>query len=474
MQKKRIISIILVILLAMTSMPSFALAEGGGITMGYYDENGDWQPGTLTQTLPEGVSSVNKTAVKDPNNPNKFNVTLEVVTAQTATTTPPSSAATVLVIDTSGSMQGKRIAAAKAAAIDFVNTYSGDTPGTGRYLAVVNFNTRVSNPPTLSWIDVSTTSGKNAAINAINGLNAVNNTGTNLHAGLKMANVLLGDNIVSTIPKEAKNVVVLTDGRPTYGLELFEPVYIMGTQINRPDITIGGVGYNIFGAGNAGSSDINNATAAEATTLKAAANVFTICYGAANETTYNGGPKVGAFLANNIASSTANAYNADDSDDLSAVFTAISETIISGLDGSGMTVVDSPVEFVTVGNLPEGIELGSDGFTWALNNPEIETVGSTTYYRYTLTYTVTLDADNTSFEEGEWYPLNGNTELNIPNEDGTTTTVKFPIPAGQGTKTDYSVTYEPGDHGTFAKDTTGELHIGDNTPQAPETTCENG
>ena len=71
----------------------------------------------------------------------------------------------------------------------------------------------------------------------------------------------------------------------------------------------------------------DSATAAEAKTLKGKSTVYTICYGASREMTYQGGPTVSAYLKNNIASEMKNAYDADDSDDLVDAFKAITETL---------------------------------------------------------------------------------------------------------------------------------------------------
>lgn len=107
--KKRILSILLVALMVMSVLPLSAFAtsdsdaELGDVVYGHYD-NGTWvqdpsSDGT-TQDRETGIS-LRKTAVKTGDN--TYDITLEVSTQQT-TTVLPGSAATVLVIDTSGSM----------------------------------------------------------------------------------------------------------------------------------------------------------------------------------------------------------------------------------------------------------------------------------------------------------------------------------------------------------------------------------
>ena len=105
---KRIIALLLALILTVGLLPTVALAAEGDagaattsvdVKKGYYD-NGTWTAGDLTQTLPNGVKSINKTATKTGDN--TYEVTLEVVLQQTEENS--GKAATVLVLDTSGSM----------------------------------------------------------------------------------------------------------------------------------------------------------------------------------------------------------------------------------------------------------------------------------------------------------------------------------------------------------------------------------
>ena len=152
-------------------------------TNGYYNDSGQWVQGELDQTLPEGIHSVDKTAEELGNN--TYRMKLKVVTKQKVETFTKKSA-TVLVVDTSGSMKGKRIDKLKEAAKEFVESYAGDRENVGRYLAVVDFATHVEVP--LNWTDVSSTRGKNRAKEAIDNLRA--DGGTNLDAGIKQATSL--------------------------------------------------------------------------------------------------------------------------------------------------------------------------------------------------------------------------------------------------------------------------------------------
>ena len=108
---KRIIALLLALILTVGLLPTVALATEGGtpvagtssdVKNGYY-EGTTWKEGTLNQgTLPTGVESVSKTAKKVEGEENKYEVTLKVVLKQTEENS--GKAATVLVLDTSGSM----------------------------------------------------------------------------------------------------------------------------------------------------------------------------------------------------------------------------------------------------------------------------------------------------------------------------------------------------------------------------------
>lgn len=434
MNLKRFTSFALAFILCFALAPvnADALAsENDAVKNGYYDSSGQWVEGKLQQTLPEGIHSVNKTAT--PVADNTYEVTLEVVTKQKVESFTKKSA-TVLVLDTSKSMNDdSRLKTLKNSAAEFITTYAGKKENTGRYLAVVQFSTGTK--VVLNWTDVSTEQGKKSAIDSIQALRA--NEGTNLQAGLKQASSLFKQSTVQEIQKENRNTVVLTDGAPTYYLEKCSGGIFTWTHTH---VVIDGVIYDEKGSGSSGSQNIIDLTTKDAKVLKDESKVYTVCYGAQNQTTYKGGPLVSDFLADNIAQSPDTAFIAGKTEDLMKVFEAISESVVSGITGENLTVTDGSAPFVTVSNLPTTIQQDENGFTWKLTNATTTTEGNQTYYTYQLKYTVKLDADNAEFKEENWYPLNGKTEINMPSGEK----VKFPIPAAQGTKTRYTVTYTDG------------------------------
>lgn len=108
---KRIIALLLALILTVGLLPTVALAADGGenpttdnsVVTGKI-VNGSWSQGAPTQPAVEGVKTVEKTAEKVAGTDNQYKVTLTVVLEQTKEEQKPGAAATVLVLDTSGSM----------------------------------------------------------------------------------------------------------------------------------------------------------------------------------------------------------------------------------------------------------------------------------------------------------------------------------------------------------------------------------
>ena len=273
---KKMVSLLLVFVMVFSLTIPSAWAAGGGkdspVADGTY-ESGTWKQGGtgyVHYENDEGLDlDLSKTAKPVKGSDTEFDVTLEITTRQTKTETPPGSAATVLVFDRSDSMKDgidntTRLAAAKKAAIDFINGtggkpgYKGDTPGTGRYLALVVF-AREAEPATKQlsgWVDVSIPSEAAKVVSAINGLSTKGQT--NHDDGLRKASDLLDADIVASIAKEQKNVIMLTDGKPTYSAS--------------------------FSKSN-GEKMIEE-TAQTAAALRQKAQIYTICFAAQNEKCY--------------------------------------------------------------------------------------------------------------------------------------------------------------------------------------------
>ena len=437
-----------------------ALTTDNTLTKGYYNDTSQWVEGELSQTLPEGIHSVDKTAVALGNN--TYKMKLKVVTKQNVETFTKKSA-TVLVVDTSNSMDGNRIRNLRAAAKEFVQSYAGDKENVGRYLAVVDFATDVKVP--LNWTDVSSTKGKNKAKEAINNLTP--RGGTNLDAGIKQATSLFLKDAVKQIQKDNRNTVVLTDGTPTYYLKDCEG----GWTFLHTHVTIDGITYDLAGDGGEGSEKTVEATSQDAMLLKDQSTVYTVCYGAARDKAYEDGPTVSEFLKGSIATSPKKAYDSSETDNLTEVFKAISDSVTTGITGKDLEVFDGAAPFVSVSQLPSSIPQDKSGFKWKLANATTTTEGTQTYYTYELEYFVTLDADHPEFEEGKLYPLNGETYIAMPNGSK----VKFPVPGAKGIKSRYTVTYTDGVDGEVVfEDQVSNVVVGSLTPEFRGTPTREG
>ena len=467
MNVKKFTSYAVALMMSVSLAPINANADNA-VANGYYNDSGQWVQGELDQTLPEGIHSVDKTAEALGNN--TYKMKLKIVTKQKVETFTKKSA-TVLVVDTSGSMENtsgstlkKRIDNLKAAAKEFVRSYAGDNENVGRYLAVVDFATHVEVP--LNWTDVSSTRGKNRAFEAIDNLRA--GGGTNLDAGIKQATSLFLKDDVKQIQKDNRNTVVLTDGTPTYYLKDCEG----GFTWNHNHVKIDGITYDRKGNGREGSEKNLEATSKDAKLLKDQSTVYTVCYGAAKDKAYEDGPTVSEFLKGSIATSRDKAYDSSDTDDLAKVFKAISESVTTGITGKDLEVFDGAAPFVSVSQLPPSVQQDTSGFKWKLANATTTTEGTQTYYTYELEYIATLDADHPEFEEGKLYPLNGETYIAMP--DGSK--VKFPIPGAKGIKSRYTVTYTDGVDGevVFEDKVFSDLVVGTATPHFGETPTRAG
>ena len=473
--RKRGLALLMCICMIFTLLPFSAFADASSddsVVYGQYDNNGKWKQvanAKDTVTYPvdnQGNTVTLKKTATPTGNKNEYKIDLEVITTETSST-KAGDAATVLVIDVSGSMgdcatcgneEGlahkfvhghafeSRIAAAQAAAKQFIDAFKSDSAK--RYVSVVRFSDNAS--VACDWQDVSTQTGYNAVKTAIDRLKA--DGGTNLDAGLQTANTQLSKTTVASIKANAKNVIALTDGMPTF--------------------YVGGDGKN----GNHGSTGCpitNDRTEASATTLKNSAALYTVCFGAASDKCWSDwdynerndtyeyypsifdkiscsdrrhaqdGPTVGDFLKNSIATPAADgktyAYNADKTKDLLAAFKSITDTITEGI--SAGTVKDGlPTGVSLVGSAPTAFVENTDGtYSWELipANAEKGTDGGKTTYTYKVSYVVELDTTDPEFNEDIYHALNTETTFTAGDK-----VYNFNVPGVKGTAPRYKVTYE--------------------------------
>ena len=474
--RKRRLALLMCICMIFTLLPFSALADAttqdDGIVYGKYDDTGWHEDKTLTAESSvkhypaSGETSDNKanidyskTAVKNDDGSYSVTLTIKSKTSETA----PGASAVVLVIDNSNSMTDDRLNSAKAAAKAFVDSYGKS--GSGRYIALVSFADYAKKydfsegwwpwRDKVYWLDASNADNRRAITASIDKMGR--NGGTNFEQGLSAANDLLKDGAVyKKISKDNKFAIALTDGQPTY----------YGNGWPTPS-----------GTGKSCNEATYNKTIEAAKTLKSnAASLYTVCYGAASDVIDWNNETVGDFLANRIAS-PGEAYNATDSENsLSEAFAKIYESIKHGIS-SGFTVTDPMGEYVTLQDKSLTDSTISNGkIIWEpKNGTTVENTDSSKTTTYTLTYRVTLG----EVPEDGTYPLNKDTTLKFMDGD-TEKTLQFNVPGVKGKAPRYTVTYQPGDHGTLdGAGTDGNvvhsnLKNGDPTPDAPKVNPQYG
>ena len=455
--KKRGLALLMCICMIVTLLPVAAFADDAAVVYGQYTDDGWAEDPSADGTVTSDNITISKTAEPVSGEADTYTINLSVTTTTTTEQVPPGSAATVLVMDVSGSMDfcaecgadkehykgctykgdvkssQSRLTSAKAAANSFLDSYSGTASesGNGRYVAIVTFESTSS--IACGWTDVSTSSGLTKVKNVISGLKA--DGGTNLDAGLQSAAALLGSDAVNGVT--SKNVIALTDGQPTF------------------------YGNGIEAHGSYGCPETNAATAKSAATVRALADVYTVCFGVANElcwekgsvhewgflgpskTHSSNGPTVGAFLRDSIATAASEdktyAYNADNTAELNKAFEAITQEITSGIT-TGLKVTDSAGKYIDM-TAPNQYVSVENAYEWTLSDPVVSTDGNTTTYTYSVSYTVKLDTTAELFEEGKYYPTNGKTYLTYTDENGSEKTLYFEIPGVKGIIPSYNVSY---------------------------------
>lgn len=485
--RKRGLALLMCICMIFTLLPFSAFADGTSepdVVYGKYD-NGTW---TQVNGMTADSSAKNyknnatgadvtysKTAVSKGND--TYDVTLKI--ESTTSSVAPGASAVVLVIDISTSMyqctecgrswengqnherdcsyrvggsskvsfEQTRLYAARNAAVNFVNSYAGAKENAGRYLQIVSFQgyayKNLSN-----WMDVSNASDRQDVISVINALEPVFKgdwaNGTNLEQGLSLADECIS-NAPNGIASDKKFAVVLTDGEPNK-------------------------------QGSSSSQwNIKSKTDAAASSLKSAASVYTVCFGAESTWSDELGMNVGPYLSGTVASNPSNAFNAKSAADLNSAFENIFASIEQGLS-SGFAVTDPMGEYIQLQDASLADCTISNGtITWT------PTAGTTTdnadgskTYTYTLTYTVKLDTSADGFVDNQYYPTNGITTLAFKDGDNNITR-DFNVPGVKGTAPKYNVTYKfEGNYPDSVKVPASEQHMAGETVTMPEINAPEG
>lgn len=459
--KKKLLSALLAAGMLFTMAPAVAMAEPA-------------QQTSASQIVYSGGPAVvessdqNKVSFKKTISPteteNVFDITLEVTTSeelQNISTSPD--AAVVLVIDTSGSMDGNKMKNAKSAARSFVEGFSAKAEeGTKRYVSVVQF---ASDAMCIKdWTDITTASGKGAIINEINKLKA--DGGTNMEGGLQLAYNLINygkTNVLEGI--DNINVVFLTDGEPTFHI---------GKKTNRNSISK--IPGTMGGGDSARYVDWKPVETIASRITTEGYKLYTIALDVNVNKSFQ--EEDGAWKDRNVSDwlgtfSTAK-YNASASE-LIKVFENIQNQIALGAKAwlvtdpmgqyIGLTddlaangshaVMASAADGTTYTNQVETKEVdGQKQLVWDVKNSGISSFSTnadtTKTYSYQLTYRITLDTTSGAIP-ATGVPTNGDTTLTyMLTEDGKDIALKtVTIPQTAKDKED-TVPYVTGQYGSLS------------------------
>lgn len=225
---KRLLTWVLVLVMALSLLPLNALAAGGPETDGGSGMNFDKR---LVDDEPDGEGNYT------------IRMTAQA-TGKTTTTTEAAPMDIVLVLDQSGSMKerfdnGTRQSAMKEAVISFIGEVAGKNAD--HRMAIVTFD---DNAKTLAGWTAVNSDGADALTSEISGLTDTPSGATNVGAGMQMAQNLMNSSEAGT--DLLKTVIVFTDGVPTtasdFSTKVANAAIDAAKDMKNDDVTIYTVG----------------------------------------------------------------------------------------------------------------------------------------------------------------------------------------------------------------------------------------
>ena len=331
---------------------------------------------------------------------------------------------TVKCDDCSGTQT--RLDAAKATAAQFLEKFAASASGEAkREVAVVTFSSGASAMDFGNgtyWLDVAKQENLSKVEKQINSLN--DDGGTNIDGGLRVAYKLLTQD--TTAAMDYRNVILLTDGQPTY--------CVADSGFNgSAQLSYGSRDWEVHGMGNKAcqktvgyaervASAIRNLAAN--TEDKTKVQLFSVYYGKAGDTMgiYEEDHKGHSDRpgSKNIADwlgsiSTRDAFTAENAEDLNSSFDAIIKII--EMQTKAWTVTDKMgdrIQFVSGANVDgenqaKIYDSKSNSIVWRL--PLDDFTQKDDWYTYTMTYQVRLNNVGNDFDTAENYLTNGETKL---------------------------------------------------------------
>ena len=400
-----------------------------------------------THPTEPGQVVLSKTAAPVGGMVNTWDVTVRVEGKDTAKTSD-----IVLVIDRSGSMgYNNRMVRAKEAAEKFVSTLLPDGNDVNTRIAIVSFADKVRT-------DQALTNDKNDLYKAINGLRA--DGGTFTQAGIKQA-----ESILTNSTADVKNIVLLSDGVPTYSYDIKNPTNNLTDRVyGYVDNGYGGwTGWhydtntsvpskefdypNAVGAGNSLQTyggmyrqnwweeqyrwyyNHGNSTIAEATIAKNAGyRMWTVAVNAGD---------TGKSVLSQCATDYTHAKSTEDPTELATIFTeiagnikaAVQEASVSDPMGAGFSIPDGSVSDIRASQGTATYDANSKTLSWNIGTPSKALYSDSTVKYAELTYRVTIDDSilNVTPTDGK-YATNGDTVINYADAEGNSQTDHFTSP----------------------------------------------
>ncbi len=372
--KKRVISLVLCLLMALSLIPTTAFAV---------DADPSAEAGS---TGTAGEVTVNKTAAPVEGMVNTWDITL-TVTAKDPTPAPPNAQDVVLVIDNSNSMYDSnwfshsRMYYAKAAAKKFIDSLL--PTGSGNRVAIVYFgNDAHSNN---AFYGADNKKGAKDYVDSISKHSDEYQGGTNIQAAINSAAGLLAGSTNSN-----KSIVLLSDGEPTYAYS----------------------NNNLVGNGQWAIDEVKTLTTDAASAAKTAGiTIYSVAFLSDSQ------------VLKDCATSADKYYRVNNNDGvnrLSKIFETVAVEINGACKSASVTDTMAP-GFVVVGSVDDATVDGNT-LTW--------NIGDVVNQTKTLTYRVTVSDDilNADKAENGLYPTNASATLSYTDENKDSASKTFPVP----------------------------------------------
>jgi Mg-chelatase subunit ChlD len=382
-------------------------------------------PAASTHPTQPGQVVLSKTATPVDGMVNTWDVTVRVEGKDTAKTSD-----VVLVIDRSRSMRSNsRMRQAKEAAKQFVSTLLPAGNDGNTRIAIVSFASDVRTDQALT----NNASGLN---NAIDDLSA--DGGTFTQAGIKQA-----ESILANSTADVKNIVLLSDGEPTYSYGIKTPTdYLTVTERNETSTNIPQSAFDYSQRVGSGVSMLTpgggwgrwyynhgNSTIAESTIAKNAGyRMWTVAVNAGD---------TGKSVLSQCATDASHAKSTEDPAELSKIFTeiagnikvAVQDASVSDPMGAGFSIPIGSVSDIKTSQGTAAYDVDSKTLSWNIGTPSKAIDSDSTVKYAELTYRVTIDDSilNVTPTDGK-YATNGDTVINYADAEGNSQTGHFTSP----------------------------------------------